>query len=135
MADYAEKFKCKDGEEVSIEIDDTSNTATVFDLNGREIGRLEFDEREGPSLKLMWAYLDLADPKYKHQGIGRRILQIMIERSGMPIIAEEHTGIPNEEGSHLTGDAPSFVARMQDEGLIVRAEEVDADDAEDPQPF
>jgi hypothetical protein len=36
----------------------------------------------------------------------------------MAAAVERHTGIPNEEGSELTGDAPTFVARMVDEGLL-----------------
>lgn len=56
---------------------------------------------------------------YRRQGIGREMLRRMIEMTGMAIFAAENDGQVQEDGSHLTGDAPAFVAEMRREGLIV----------------
>jgi hypothetical protein len=40
------------------------------------------------------------------------------ELSNLPIIANDHDGVRRDDGSHLTGDAPAFVQKMREEGLI-----------------
>jgi GNAT superfamily N-acetyltransferase len=114
------KYECRDGRSVSIEIDDDTYEAIAYTVDGREIGRLRFREisdDNGCYLKLVWAYLDkLAD--YKGQGIGRECLRVVRDRYSLPITAEDHDGIRQDDGSHLTGDAPGFVAKMREEGLI-----------------
>jgi hypothetical protein len=122
MSDFGERYTCRNGEEVTIEFDDTSYTARAFDVHRQEVGRFEFDEHDGPVLKLVWAYLDRVDKKYKRQGIGCRILQIAKERYGMPIVAEDNDGLRKDDGSHLTGDAPGFVSQMRRRGLIELSE-------------
>jgi hypothetical protein len=95
---------------------------------------MEFYEVEIPHgnvLKLAWAFLDKLDGQYLHQGIGRQILKLVWERYRMPIIAEDDDGIQKDDGSHLTGDAPAFIARMREEGLIERSEQNDDDDPQD----
>jgi hypothetical protein len=116
----AEEFTCKNGKKVRIEVD-CDYTARVTDENGTEIGRLEFRQIEEPGgeyLKLCWAYMDLTGNDYKHQGIGRECLKRVRDASGMEIVANDHDGHRQDDGSHLTQDAPEFVRRMQDEGLI-----------------
>ena len=122
MADFETHFTCKNGRVVRIEIDDFGPKATVFDVEDREIGAIEFYEIDDPAgayLKIAWAFLDKLGPQYLRQGIGRRCVEIVRERFGMPIIAEQHDGHQRDDGSHLTGDAPAFIARLRDEGLIV----------------
>ena len=120
--DHQETYQCRNGAEVTIGIDDETFVASVLTPDGKPIGRLEFnyDDRLN-SLKLCWAYLDLLDNTYVHQGIGRKILQIMIDRFDYPITAEPDDGQTTSDGSHLTGNAPSFVAKMREEGLIAEA--------------
>ena len=116
-------YRCKDGREVRISIDDESDfLTTVRDGDGREIGRFEFDWIDGLNgdyLKLRWAYLDLIDSSYLRQGIGRECLTRVKEFSDLAIVTEDHDGVQREDGSHLTNDAPGFVARMRREHLIV----------------
>ncbi len=118
-------YRCKDSREVTIKIDDEMDyKATVADRDGKEIGRIEFRQIEdcnGDYLKMCWAYLDLLDPSYRCQGIGRECLKQVGELSGLPIVAEVHDGIHQDDGSHLTGDAPAFIERMRSEGLIATA--------------
>ena len=120
-----EAYRCKDGREVRIYIDDKSDfLTTVKDGVGREIGRFEFqwiDDLNGDYLKLCWAYLDLVDASYRRQGIGRECLKRVKEFSGFDIVAEDHDGVQREDGSHLTNDAPGFVAQMRREHLIARS--------------
>lgn len=128
------KFTCKDGRQVTIHVDeDLDYEATVHDLEGRLIGKLEFrvvDNGYSEYLKLCWAYLDQLDKSYRFQGIGRECLKRVIELSGLPIVAQSHDRIRQDDGSHLTGDAPTFVERMRSEGLIVGGED-QSDDQEE----
>jgi hypothetical protein len=115
-------YRCKDGREIRIYIDDESDfRTTVRDGDGREIGRFAFDwidDLNGDYLKLRWAHLDLIDSSYLRQGIGRECLKRVKEFSDLAIVAEDHDGVQREDGSHLTNDAPGFVARMRHEHLI-----------------
>jgi hypothetical protein len=116
------EFNCKNGKRVWIEIDDEDDyTARVLQEDGSEIGRLEFrviDDDFNSFLKLCWAYLDRAGVEFKRQGIGRKCLRLVREKSGLPIIASSSDGHQQGDGSHLTGDAAGFVERMRAEGLI-----------------
>ena len=46
------------------------------------------------------------------------VLRLVRERSNLPIIANSNDGHQQDDGSHLTGDAPGFVERMRAAGLI-----------------
>ena len=71
-----------------------------------------------PSYYLTWMYMDLKDNSYKHQGIAREALKFFKEFYGLPITASYNDGLKKADGSHLTGDAPHFVSKMRDEGII-----------------
>jgi hypothetical protein len=104
-----------------IAIDDSNYTVTVYDSDRQEIGALnckEIDDERHSYLKLVWAFLDKSGNGFTRRGIGRQCLLIVKERYGLPIVAEENNGIKKDDGSHLTGDAPAFIARMREEGLI-----------------
>jgi len=111
-----------DGEIVRISIDDSGSEICVTDSGGVKVGRLCLDVIESANGSdeyfLTWAYMDLKDPKYKRQGIGRTALKLHHELFSAPIYARSHDGQRYDDGSHLTGDAPAFVAAMRDEGLI-----------------
>lgn len=117
MCNEAEVFICRNGRKVTISFDEATFDVNVRDVNGESVGGLRFNEQDG-QLLLTWAYLDQLGPDYVRQGIGRRCLQIASQFSGMPIVARDNDGIQRDDGSHLTGDAPQFVARMRTEGLI-----------------
>lgn len=121
-----EKFQLKDGRWVDIVLSDDTLTIEIFEHQaGQKVGEMRFDHIEGASdrgdddyIRSTWSYMDLLDGTYKHQGIGRRCLQIIKECWDLPIIAATNDGRQREDGSHLTGDAPEFVARMVKEGLL-----------------
>lgn len=111
-------FKCRNGSTITIRIDEFDDfSVTVFDEGGIKLGQMNFSDDDG-CLKLTWAYLDQSDPVWCRQGIGQEILRQVKEVSGCPIVASDNDGIRHDDGSHLTGDAPGFVARMREEGLI-----------------
>jgi hypothetical protein len=114
-----------EGTLVRLEVDDELTEVTARTADGREIGHLRFRLFEGdddhhiaPYYKLVWAHLNFLGAGYTHQGIGHAALRFWNGLSGQAAAVERHTGIPNDEGSHLTGDAPGFVARMVDAGLL-----------------
>ncbi len=119
----AREYQLGDGRCVTIEISDDS-IIKIKDSYKNKIGEIELssidDELLGnsPSYRLTWMYLDLKDNSYKHQGICREALKFFKEIYGMPITASEHNGIRKADGSHLTGDAPYFVEKMRNEGII-----------------
>lgn len=126
------EFNCKNGQSVWIEVDENFDYFTIVknDL-GTEVGRLEFriiDDEYESYLKLCWAYMDLKDEQFKFQGIGRECLRLVKEVSGLPIVTSDHDGQQQNDGSHLTGDAPAFVERMRKEGLIEASHEADDHD-------
>ncbi|KAB0268472.1 hypothetical protein [Microvirga brassicacearum] len=114
------QFSCRNGRTVTIAIDeDDDYGASVSDEQGNPLGRLVFRLIEdGECLKLVWAYLDHSDRAWCRQGLGREILRRVKELSGLPVTASDNDGHTQDDGSHLTGDAPAFVARMREEGLI-----------------
>ena len=120
-----ERYKLKNGTIVEITVDEIAYDVTVTDTNSDlEVGGMRFSQFEGgqvgeESLYLTWAYLDQAGDCYKYQGIGRKCLELAKKVSGMQIAAAFDDGQRKDDGSHLTGDAPGFVARMRQEGIIV----------------
>jgi len=64
-------------------------------------------------------YLDKLGDKYKKQGIGRACVELFNDYFDVIVTAEENDGIPKDDGSHLTHDAPGFVQKLREEGLIL----------------
>ena len=74
----------------------------------------------GPEYHLMtYAFMDKQGDSYKRRGIGRAALELFHEfAGGVPLVARNHDGQRQNDGSHLTGDAPAFVAAMTAARLI-----------------
>ena len=119
-----ETYQLNDGRSVIIDIDDLDYDVTVAaHPSGEKIGYMKFRLIEMPLdnhsyLHLTHAFLDEAGRGYVHKGIGRRCLELVRELSGLSISASDHDGQRRDDGSHLTGDAPGFVFKMREEGLI-----------------
>lgn len=60
----------------------------------------------------------LQTPLLDH-GLGRAALEFFIEQTGSKVYAIPHDGQRLDDGSHLTGDAPGFVFKMQEEAIIL----------------
>jgi hypothetical protein len=118
------EFVTKNEEKLSVEYDHCQ--VTVQNEDGEEVGQFMFREIEVPNgygsdFYLHLCHMDL--PHHKGQGLGRFCLKVARDESGMVIAASD----PNDQekkddGSHLIGDGPGFVRKMQEEGLIVGGE-------------
>jgi hypothetical protein len=119
IRDYA----LNDGRSISIDVLD-DHQIRIKDHQGSEIGRVELSYRDdglpgrSPCYHITWMYMDLQDNSYKHKGIGREALSFFAEIHGLPITVSEDGGVKKEDGSHLTADAPAFVQKMRDEGIV-----------------
>jgi RimJ/RimL family protein N-acetyltransferase len=122
QTEWTRTFRLQSGAHVTLVVEeDDLSRVTALDAQGRCIGGLNFREIEDDHrtyYKLTWAFLDKLGPAYVHQGIGRAALQFWCSLSGEAAAVERYTGIPNDEGSELTGDAPPFVEKMVAEGLL-----------------
>ena len=68
---------------------------------------------------MTYAFMDKQGNTYKRRGIGRAALELFHEfAGGVPLVARDHDGQRRNDGSHLTGDAPAFVAAMETVRLI-----------------
>ena len=120
-------YKLSDGRKITIQLDESFEWIKVWDGQGREIGRIEFDHIEyDPPLddeyRITWMYMDIVDASYKRNGIGRACLQFFNEYCGKPTFSP-NDGIRRDDGSHLTQDAPVFIRQMKREGLIAGSSE------------
>ncbi len=117
-------FTTKKGSTVIIDIDEVNSTATVATLTGQQVGSIDFNLIEDPSapdgyyLKMTHAFLEGADRQYLRQGIGTECVRLMGKVTGFPITASENDGAVHDDGSHLTGDAPAWVAKLRQRKLI-----------------
>jgi hypothetical protein len=112
-------FTTSNGSTVEIDIDEVNYIASVSDLTGDQIGKIEFRFVEGDHpripdyLKMTHAFLEGMGGKYKGQGIGTRCVELMIEATDCKICVspeDEHT---RTDGSHLIGDGPRFARKLK----------------------
>lgn len=114
-------FITKDGRQVEIWLDDDGEGILVKSQCGGDVGRFELSLREEYNTEyyyITWMYLDLKDSSYTKQGIGKAALEFHREVFKTPILAAENDGLKKQDGSHLTQDAPAFVGRMRQLGII-----------------
>lgn len=62
--------------------------------------------------------LDELGPSYLRHGLGRATLQFRGEVFRSPLVVADNDGLKRDDGSHLTGDAPGFVAVLSKEELM-----------------
>lgn len=107
-------YRTPNGTIVKLEIDDEWTEIKVKDKNDNDLGEFEFRELESGGYKLMRMYCT----PVRRSGIGRAALEFFLEIAGGPIYTSPNDGVPRDDGSHLTENAPGFVAKMIKEGLI-----------------
>jgi hypothetical protein len=115
----SERFIANDGLEYFIDVE-TDETEIVVSRSGETLGRisLRFVEGDPPHLPDSYHITHLELDSCRGRGIGRRCLQLHREYYDAPITAGGNDGTTSEDGSHLTGDGPGFIAKMQAEGLV-----------------
>lgn len=119
-------FTTPSGSVVTIEIDEDDYSANVLDQSGNRIGAIKcrlVEKDMGPSsdyLKMTNAFLEGGNGKFLHQGIGTRCIELLLEVTSFPICVARHDGLRQEDGGHLTGDAPAFADKLERLGLVFR---------------
>lgn len=105
------------GEIVELRFEDDS--VAVF-VQNNEIGRLSFrayevivNYHEETYYHLTHAFIEGGGGKYKHQGIGTEAFRLFRECTGAEVTFSENDGLQKDDGSHVTGDAPGFVASLK----------------------
>lgn len=121
-SEFDQTFLDRHGRQIELCLDEDLLELTAYHQE-KVIGRVCLKQIEcdsGDELKITWMYLDMCDASYKHSGIGRKILEILNEYNGGPVSAGSDDGTTSNDGSHLTGDAPGFIKKMQASGLVSR---------------
>lgn len=110
-------FQLEDGRVITLHFDQDEFECRVnFSENGNSLGDefIFIDEYEnGDRFLLGRMYSPIPQ-----SGLGRAVLEYFIDMTDASIYVRPHDGITRDDGSHLTGDAPLFVRKMREEGLI-----------------
>lgn len=134
--DYTRIFKMPNGDTVTIALNPYCHTISFEDSSGNALDgeihlKEETDEIYPDGMKSQYRLTHLYVPKkYIGQGLGEESIKFFTDYGFEPIIASEDDGIKRDDGSHLTGNARSFVESMQLKGLITpyRSESFDDED-------
>ncbi len=122
--ELSSQFQTSNGKTVKIVIDEDVMSIVVYTLGGKKIGNIDLGERDG-DYHILWMYLDQLNSDYVRKGIGRAALKFFKETYRCGLTASADNGLTLDDGSHLTGDAPGFVAQMRHEGIIKETENYD----------
>ncbi len=119
MSDYelSTYYSISNTEYVKICIDEDELKLLVFNSANAKVGQIELTELDY-GYYICWMYMDMLSDTYKHKGIGRAALRFFKNVYKMPIYANEDNGMVSDDGSHLTGDAPNFIRKMRQEGIV-----------------
>lgn len=115
--EFERDYKISDGRIITIKISDDLSEVSFWEgqkLLGSENDFVFIDEcDDGTCYLLSRMYI-----KPKGFGLGRAALKFFIDITGATVYTRSNDGITRDDGSHLTEDAPGFVFKMIDEGLI-----------------
>ncbi|WP_124513902.1 hypothetical protein [Acidovorax sp. FJL06] len=113
-------FTASDGQTYEISVDDFGEEIRVV-LGGKTVGTisLRYIEGDPPRQPDTYHITHLALEECAHRGIGRRCLELHREVFSSPITAGADNGTTSDDGSHLTGDGPGFIAKMSKAGIVV----------------
>lgn len=112
-------YEIVNGTLITLKLEEDPFQITFWDINGNQLGQdedfvfYEPDEFENSYL-LGRMYVPI-----KGEGLGRVALELFTEYTQEKVYAREHDGIVLDDGSHLTEDAPGFVNKMIEEGLLI----------------
>lgn len=115
-------YQISTGEHIDLKLDEEDFMVTVTNSNNEEIGSAEFkeiDDGYGSYYKLTWMYLDKLEGRYKNLGLGRACIEQFNDFFDTVVHASENDGQTQNDGSHLTQDAPGFIDKLRVEGLIL----------------
>jgi len=109
-------YRVENGSIITLELDELNDEIT-FHLGDQKLdGEFCFiDEELSGSYLLARMY----SPKnFKKMGLGRAAIQFFIDYYGCNVYTRPNDGQTQDDGSHLTEDAPGFVSSLQKEGII-----------------
>lgn len=117
------EFPTRDGRTVCVRFD-FDDSAKIYDAAGVQIGNLDFravDEDDSCVVLVTNIYLEGPNGTgaYRGQGIMGALIQEYVD-AGYRLLVRDHDGHVREDGSHLTQDAPSFFAHLEERGLVHR---------------
>jgi hypothetical protein len=111
-------YEIHTGELITLKLEEDLSEVTFWDAEDKMLGVREnfvFIGEDSGNNRYLLARMYIAK---KGCGLGRAALEMFIDITGASVYARLNDGITRDDGSHLTGDAPSFVIHMQKEGLI-----------------
>lgn len=107
------------GRQVVVRLVDDGERIEIRDAeSGTRVGEMGFEPHEDDGQVYQLVFMQL-DEKYRRQGIGRAALLLHRELCASTIWAASVDGSKHQNGGHLTGDGPAFVARMRSEGVVI----------------
>jgi hypothetical protein len=111
-------FVAKDGNTYQIDLEDEYIEVS---LKGQVMGSISLDLTQNDDPVPDYYYItDLSLEKCKRLGIGRECLRLHQEHIGSPICAAEENSGKMDNGSHLIDDGVYFIAKMREEGIVVK---------------
>lgn len=113
------EFVGSDGKQYLISLDDGGELITVTH-GGIQVGTISLRAIQYDDWHTQFYVTHLELDACKGRGIGRRCLQLHKECFDAPITAGNGYGVRMDDGSHLVGDGPGFIAKMRSEGLVCR---------------
>jgi hypothetical protein len=112
-------FKAKDDNEYEISFDDDGNEIDVYRA-GKKLGSISLDFRDDDDDREHYHITHLALDGCKKLGIGEQCLKLHKEIFNTPLTAGRSNAGQQDDGSHLTGDGPAFIASMREKGIVAR---------------
>ncbi|MES2281366.1 MAG: hypothetical protein V4542_08130 [Pseudomonadota bacterium] len=110
------EFIAKDGLTYEIGLEEDLDVRVVVFRSGVEIGSISLESRDEDQT---YHVMNLSLENCKRLGIGQRCLEFFNEvYQFSTLTAEESHGQKREDGSHLIGDGPGFVAAMREKKII-----------------
>lgn len=111
-------YQITGGRVITLKLEDDLSQMTFWE-NGKQLGRDQdflFDDSESSNNSYLLARMYVP---IKGAGLGRASLEFFKEYTEADVFARENDGQVRDDGSHLTEDAPGFVAKMIGEGLLL----------------
>lgn len=126
--DLERDHRLSDGRIITTVLEDDLSQITFRDkATGEELSG-EFVFEENPESMSEDVLLARMYSPIKYEGLGEAALRHFTEYTGKEVFVRPNDGIPLDDGSHLTEDAPRFVNKMRRLGLII-----EEDDGYDPE--
>lgn len=110
-------FTAKDNNDYTILFDDDGYEISVY-KTGQKLGSISLDLRDEDGDWEHYHITHLALDGCKGIGIGQRCLELHKENFDTPLTAGRSNAGQQNDGSHLTGDGPAFIAIMRKKGIV-----------------